>query len=147
MDENEGEIFSVSPETGVIPPEETLTVTVKYRPHCTGMFSSENFEVRSLSTAWAAGRILQDGGRLDKHSAAWQAWAGLTGALLSQIRTPGGNTLAINCSGLAVGPDIHLSTISMNFGELPCSICSVRSSSSELGLQIYPNRPPLPVAL
>jgi hypothetical protein len=45
LDENEGEIFKFSPVTGVIPPEETLEVTVKYSPHCTGMFSSEHFEV------------------------------------------------------------------------------------------------------
>ncbi len=45
LDENEGEIFKFSPTTGVIPPEETLEVTVKYGPHCTGMFSSEHFEV------------------------------------------------------------------------------------------------------
>ena len=45
LDENEGEIFKFLPTTGVIPPEETLEVTVKYGPHCTGMFSSEHFEV------------------------------------------------------------------------------------------------------
>ena len=78
LDENEGEIFKFSPQTGVIPPEETLEVTVKYGPHCTGMFSSEHFEVI----------------------------------------TPGGNTIALTCDGLSVGPDVVFSTHSMNFGDV-----------------------------
>ena len=45
LDENEGDIFKFTPLTGVIPPEETMDITVTYDPHCTGMFSSEHFEV------------------------------------------------------------------------------------------------------
>eukprot|EP01047_Picozoa_sp_COSAG01_P047929 COSAG01_NODE_4623_length_4868_cov_3.974837_5_plen_563_part_01 len=97
LDTNEGDIFAFSPTVGVIPPEETVDITIKFGPHCTGMYSSENFEVA----------------------------------------TPGGNTIQINCAGLSVGPDIHLSTHSMNFGDVvsgQSSSKSVRiSNSSTMG--------------
>lgn len=46
LDENEGDIFKFSmPFPASIPPEETMEVTVTYHPHCSGMFSSEHFEI------------------------------------------------------------------------------------------------------
>jgi hypothetical protein len=46
LEENEGDIFKFSlPFPVSIPPEETMEVTVTYSPHCTGMFSSEHFEI------------------------------------------------------------------------------------------------------
>eukprot|EP01062_Namystynia_karyoxenos_P073400 TRINITY_DN70202_c0_g1_i1.p1 TRINITY_DN70202_c0_g1~~TRINITY_DN70202_c0_g1_i1.p1 ORF type:complete len:1936 (+),score=587.35 TRINITY_DN70202_c0_g1_i1:77-5884(+) len=70
--------FTFIPSQGVIGPEQSMTVRVRYTPQSSGMCSIDDF----------------------------------------RLTTPGGNAVDIRCAGIALGPDVSLSSSVLHFGDV-----------------------------